>query len=1015
MPSTSNSTLEDLDNVPEIDDEDDDDMTDTSLSLFPNDVIMPSISLEDTRVEGWLNHSTSKILSRKSKQSARFFVLRGETLSYYGQPNDIKAKGTFVLSRACSVGPIVYGSLEGTTDQNNVVDECNDDTASTRTPNTSNKSKKKKRQYYCVQVTWPTTHKPSKDEKLIAKAKAQVAAENEKRALQQQLSEEDADDSSITKTKSPSTRSIRAGIHRRLPSTPITSFPKSNNASNSSVDYPPEMPVLDSDINNNTNANGQEPTTIKSLPTLAATLSGTNRFKSTLPNAKQDENSTTHAHETGLQKHYTQQIEKHAKDQQKTQEELQKVMLLLSRKANHEKNKKRFIQGTKVAALSTAAITAGVLTAGMSLAAGLLFVGITAAAGGSGAVVGSKVYDKAKGKYIQKENQMAFRLVLAAKTHEEAVRWKQALESVIQDLAASEGESTEIMDDPLSWRIRSNPSVDGEDGVSPIPSFHGVVEPAVPAEKVHDKNGAEYMDLAPKWVPLQGGGLALWGILGFGHLRVYREERPESSGNAAVPVIPKFRADVGFAGQPFPPLRASVVLKAKSLDAFMCLMCSGRIVEGESPPIIPVPNSGQIASFRIIETINDHMDAIHLVFRPLYLFPVWSAPRDFVLYRFWKYDDDGSYQVCFDSCKHKDCPPNDEYVRGEMHSVYTIAPLKCSKKKSAAKSQGAIVDECLMTNTVQVDPRGWVPAASTIPFFPSQGYGDAFAAMALNYMLDVKDSIDVTRFAVVPMSNGNEGYSKQIISKALAKPKSKRVTSSGSKKTTIYVPTLDVSPSGDAADASDDEEQQDIVNYDFNYSSRELTRRASDDLTSDVGSSKSDKSGQETPTIYSHPSPTRFDWWAEPDANSFRVRGKTYKEDSRKINAGSSIFRLIAADLIETDEPILNGMCLHPTERVQLALARERKAKLNGEPSDMPPFVFCVNISIPGPPNYQLVFYYAVDDMSLIDGSDGTPSSKLCNEFFFEKDDTFRDNTFKLIPQVIEGKHLYFIYLLSRP
>lgn len=62
-------------------------------------------------------------------------------------------------------------------------------------------------------------------------------------------------------------------------------------------------------------------------------------------------------------------------------------------------------------------------------------------------------------------------------------------------------------------------------------------------------------------------------------------------------------------------------------------------------------------------------------------------------------------------------------------------------------------------------------------------------------------------------------------------------------------------------------------------------------------------------------------------------------------DAGTSIFRLIAADVIETDAPILNGMCLHPTERVQLALAREKEAKLTGEPSDMPPFIFCVNIS----------------------------------------------------------------------
>ena len=66
----------------------------------------------------------------------------------------------------------------------------------------------------------------------------------------------------------------------------------------------------------------------------------------------------------------------------------------------------------------------------------------------------------------------------------------------------------------------------------------------------------------------------------------------------------------------------------------------------------------------------------------------------------------------------------------------------------------------------------------------------------------------------------------------------------------------------------------------------------------------------------------------------------------------------------------------------------------------MPAFVFVVNIAMPGPPNYHMVFYFAVDDISTIDGSDGTPSSKLCSEFFFGNDNTFRDNTFKLIPQI---------------
>ena len=152
----------------------------------------------------------------------------------------------------------------------------------------------------------------------------------------------------------------------------------------------------------------------------------------------------------------------------------------------------------------------------------------------------------------------------------------------------------------------------------------------------------------------------------------------------------------------------------------------------------------------------------------------------------------------------------------------------------------------------------------------------------------------------------------------------------------------------------------------------------------------------------------RPEWWAEPDANSFRVRGKTYKVDSKKVNAGSSLFRLFATDIVETDVPIMAGMCSHPKERVQLALQREREALSSGNSfsSEMPPFVFVVNIALPGPPNYHMVFYYAVDDRSLINGSDGTPSSKLCNEFFFGEDDAFRDNTFKLIPQIIEGNFM---------
>ena len=64
----------------------------------------------------------------------------------------------------------------------------------------------------------------------------------------------------------------------------------------------------------------------------------------------------------------------------------------------------------------------------------------------------------------------------------------------------------------------------------------------------------------------------------------------------------------------------------------------------------------------------------------MYLFPLLTAPRDFVLYQFWKYDDDGTYKICFDSGEHRDCPAVPLYVReNTLHSAYI--PLQLSEEE----------------------------------------------------------------------------------------------------------------------------------------------------------------------------------------------------------------------------------------------------------------------------------------------------------------------------------------------
>jgi len=192
------------------------------------------------------------------------------------------------------------------------------------------------------------------------------------------------------------------------------------------------------------------------------------------------------------------------------------------------------------------------------------------------------------------------------------------------------------------------------------------------------------------------------------------------------------------------------------------------------------------------------------------------------------------------------------------------------------------------------------------------------------------------------------------------------------------------------------EDSNEDSNYDYRFSDRELTSNRDRINTADL----IDKS------ISSNPGPLLASKWAEPDANSFRVRGKRYLSNKKKINAGNSLFRLITVDVIKAEKQFLTGVSLHPGERIQKALEIEKEAKGRGVPSDMPPFVFVMNLSLKGPPAYNLVFYFAVDDISLIDGTTNTSFSKMCKKFFFGDSDEFRDNTFKMIPQIVKGNFI---------
>jgi len=102
----------------------------------------------------------------------------------------------------------------------------------------------------------------------------------------------------------------------------------------------------------------------------------------------------------------------------------------------------------------------------------------------------------------------------------------------------------------------------------------------------------------------------------------------------------------------------------------------------------------------------------------------------------------------------------------------------------------------------------------------------------------------------------------------------------------------------------------------------------------------------------------------------------------------------------------------------------KRNVNVPGSPK-MPPFIFCVNMLLPGPPNYHLVIYFAVDDLDQLGLSDpngrtskssgNNPYSCPLQQFFFGDSDDYRNKVLKMIPRITEGSFLLKTAVGTKP
>jgi hypothetical protein len=178
-----------------------------------------------------------------------------------------------------------------------------------------------------------------------------------------------------------------------------------------------------------------------------------------------------------------------------------------------------------------------------------------------------------------------------------------------------------------------------------------------------------------------------------------------------------------------PCMRVTIPMNGAPTEVFSTLM--------NMPPAC---RTGVIKSYRLVETLSQFVDVIHVTLDMVYMFPTNTAPRDLCLLRYWKQNSDGSFVICLDSTEHADCPLVPGYVRAQLHGAYTVSgPKECG----ADTQDNVVVDDCesLVSFIAQYDPLGWI--------WEQGGYRLAVTQMLMLHVLDVRDTIDTDRFMQV--------------------------------------------------------------------------------------------------------------------------------------------------------------------------------------------------------------------------------------------------------------------------
>ncbi|XP_052117852.1 protein ENHANCED DISEASE RESISTANCE 2-like [Arachis duranensis] len=398
----------------------------------------------------------------------------------------------------------------------------------------------------------------------------------------------------------------------------------------------------------------------------------------------------------------------------------------------------------------------------------------------------------------------------------------------------------------------------------------------------------------------------------------------------------------------------------------------------------------------VVDHIDGHSDIIHLQMYNDFL-PWGIKPRDMLLRRYWRREDDGTYVILLHSVHHKKCPQNSNFVRASLKSGgYVVTPV--NKGKQSVVKHMLAIDWKLWklylrpTASRSLTIRMLERIAALREMFKSKGEGESVENIAADIGIPATPANEKEDNEVKTGDNS----SKKVVDLM-------EVEDDAPKEGTRRTSLVGLHESADEFFDVPEPVDQDHLDNDWQFDNQTCVQSPfHPKLPTPAGLVKKlqglavqKKGYMEIPEVALETDEPAYGTtlqkdltcdspcsWAESDPSLYLIRGPTYLTDNQKVKAIGSLMQLVGVDWLRSGVREDN-LSSRPNSIVQ------KYAAAGGSE-----FFFVINIQLPGNPLYSAALYYMMR----------TPlEDNYLLHNFVEGDDAYRNSRFKLIPYISKG------------